>query len=176
MIEILAAAALIAVVLLSLAQTRRVRNFVLSSRPYKKAFALHMSIFSPIHNKAVQQWKEELFSSLKPSAETAAEPTLDILEIGVGTGANFQFFPAGTSVIAVDPNPNMEGYLRNNASSFPHIHLEKVITAEAEHLKEIPENSVGNVVCTLTLCSVNDVGAVLSEVRRVLKPVSRGAQ
>jgi len=97
----------------------------------------------------------------------------DILEIGSGTGANLPFFPKGSSVIALDPNPHMEKYLKQNASQFPNITIKKVITGFAEDLTEIEDNSVATVVCTLTLCSVQDVGAVLREVKRVLKPVSK---
>ena len=148
---------------------RRVRDGIISSKAYKKGFALHMNIFSRLHNKAVEKHKKELFATL-PFTFNNVEG--DILEIGSGTGANFQFFPKGSSVIALDPNPHMESYLKSNCSKFPHIHLKRCVTGFAEEIKEVQDNSVAAVVCTLTLCSVEDVTRVLQEVKRVLKPVS----
>jgi len=39
-----------------------------------------------------------------------------ILEIGIGAGANFKYFPEKCSVIAVDPNPQFENMLTENLS------------------------------------------------------------
>lgn len=176
MIEIVLVSLSVLVLLLALAQIQQVREFVISSKHYKKGFALHMNIFSQMHNRAVHIWKENLFSGLKDTLEASGAlgtPPGDILEIGTGTGANFQFFPEGSSVVALDPNPHMERYLRSNADKFSHIHLKKVVTGFAEDMKEIEDNSVAAVVCTLTLCSVQDMDAVMSEVKRVLRPVSQ---
>lgn len=154
---------------LVVASSRRFRNAVINSGLYKKGFALHMNIFSKIHNKAIQKIKQELFSNMKPILDNIQG---DILEIGSGTGANFAFFPEGSSVIALDPNPHMEKYLKNNADKFPNITITKVVNGVAEDLTDIQDNSVAIVVCTLTLCSVQDIPKVLQEVKRVLKPVS----
>ena len=128
-----------------------------------------MNIFSRIHNKAIENHKKELFSKLSLMLNNIEG---DILEIGAGTGANFKFFPPGSSVIALDPNPHMEWYLKSNCAKFPHIYLKQCVTGFAEEIKEVQENSVAAVVCTLTLCSVSDIAKVLQEVKRVLKPVS----
>ena len=151
------------------AVSAKVRETVISSRTYKKAFAVHMNIFSRIHNRAVQKRKEEMFAHMK---ETLKGTQGDILEIGAGTGANFEFLPEGSSVIALDPNPHMEPYLVENAKTFPHVHLKEIVSGFAENMEGIADNSVEAVICTLTLCSVQDMEATLSEIRRVLKPVS----
>ena len=146
--------------------SEKVRNAVISSRTYKKAFAGHMNIFSSIHNRAVQNRKEDMFAYLRGVQG-------DILEIGAGTGANFEFLPEGSSVIALEPNPHMESYLRENVKKFPHINLKQVVAGFAENMEGIADESVEAVICTLTLCSVHDVEATLSEIKRVLKPVSK---
>ncbi|EDO40824.1 predicted protein, partial [Nematostella vectensis] len=133
---------------------------------YKRGFAIHMNIFSRIHTRAIAPKKEELFMSLKNVQENIKG---DILEIGCGTGANFPFFPEGSSVIALDPNPNMGDYFLRNADEFPNVTIKKVITGVAEDMSELADNSVAAVVCTLTLCSVSDIEATLREVKRVLK-------
>lgn len=171
MVEVIGLVGVVALLALCLAVTssRRFRNAVINSGLYKKGFALHMSNFSRLHNKAIQNIKQELFSNMKQTLDAIKG---DILEIGSGTGANFAFFPEGSSVIALDPNRHMEKYLKNNADKFPTITIKKVVTGIAENMVEIQDNSVAVVVCTLTLCSVQDIPKVLQEVKRVLKPVS----
>lgn len=159
----------IVVLLIAAALSEKLRNAVISSRTYKKAFAVHMNIFSRIHNRAVQKRKEEMFAHMKMALKDVQG---DVLEIGAGTGANFEFLPEGSSIIALEPNPHMEPYLVENAEKFPHIQLKKIVPGFAENMEGIANESVEAVVCTLTLCSVLDMEAVLSEVKRVLKPVS----
>lgn len=168
MVEIFIIVAVLAL-LICLAMTTRFRDALISSNLYKHGFAIHMNLFSKIHNRAVESKKKELFATMKTTMDNIQG---DILEIGSGTGANFSFFPKGSNVIALDPNPHMEKYFKHNASQFSHVTIKKVITGFAEDLSEIEDNSLAIVVCTLTLCSVQDVEAVLREVKRVLKPVS----
>ncbi|KXJ10863.1 methyltransferase-like protein 7B [Exaiptasia diaphana] len=157
----------VVVLIISLAMVTKFRDSVISSDLYKRGFAVHMNLFSKIHNRAVLNKKKELFSTMKTTMENIQG---DILEIGSGTGANFLFFPKGSIVTALDPNPHMEKYLKSNASQFPNVTIKKVITGFAEDLSAIEDNSFAVVVCTLTLCSVQDVATVLREAKRVLKP------
>lgn len=165
---ILPICAIVLVVLFVMAAlSAKVRNTVISSRTYKKAFAVHMNLFSRIHNRAVQKRKEEMFNHMKMALKGVQG---DILEIGAGTGANFEFLPEGCSIIALEPNPHMETYLVENAKRFPHVQLKEIVSGYAENMEGIADNSVEAVLCTLTLCSVTDMEAVLSEIKRVLKP------
>lgn len=150
--------------------SEKFRTAVISSNTYKKAFAVHMNLFSRIYNRAVRSRKEAMFALMKQSPNDVEG---DVLEIGAGTGANFEFLPEGSSVIALEPNPHMEAYLVENAQKFPHVYLKKTVPGFAEDMVGIADESVAAVVCTLTLCSVHDVQAALTEIKRVLKPVSR---
>ena len=163
-------AIVLVVLVVTAAISEKVRSAVISTNTYKKAFAVHMNLFSRIHNRAVRNRKEAMFALMKQSLNDVQG---DILEIGAGTGTNFEFLPEGSSVIALDPNPHMEGYLVENARKFPHVHLKKIVPGFAENMDGIADESVAAVVCTLTLCSVHDMQAALTEIKRVLKPVSR---
>lgn len=163
-------AIVLVVLVVAAAISEKVRSAVISSNTYKKAFAVHMNLFSRIHNRAVRNRKEAMFALMKQSLNDVQG---DILEIGAGTGANFEFLPEGSSVIALDPNPHMVAYLVENAQRFPHVYLKKVVPGFAENMEGIADESVAAVVCTLTLCSVHDMQAALTEIKRVLKPVSR---
>ncbi len=93
-----------------------------------------------------------------------------VLEIGPGTGANLAYYRRDTRWIGLEPNRYMHAGLRERAHRFgiaAELHLdpaEKMSLADA---------SVDAVVSTLVLCSVEDPPAVLSEIRRVLRPRGR---
>ncbi|XP_011499912.1 PREDICTED: methyltransferase-like protein 7A isoform X1 [Ceratosolen solmsi marchali] len=95
-----------------------------------------------------------------------------ILEIGVKTGNNLQYYPDGTCFIAVDWNRKLEEYLINGDRSwqFTHIIFERFIIGDGSSLKEIPTGSVDAVVTTRSLCSTKSVSKTVSEIHRVLAP------
>ena len=93
------------------------------------------------------------------------------MEVGAGTGANFKYYPSGTDVVCVDPNPHFDSYLKSNSEKFPHVHLEEFVLGKAEDMSGVETGSVDSVVCTLVLCSVEDVDQSLAEIKRVLRKV-----
>jgi ubiquinone/menaquinone biosynthesis C-methylase UbiE len=90
-----------------------------------------------------------------------------VLEIGAGTGANFDYLPRGTHLYAVEPNLRMHAGLRRRAAAAG-ISL-TVLSTGAEAIP-LPDESVDEVICSLVLCTVRDPEQVLAEVRRVLRP------
>ena len=95
-----------------------------------------------------------------------------VIELGPGSGANFRYYPRGTRVIAVEPNPMM--HRRMNAQAQRHGIQIDLRHAGAEGM-EVETASADLVVSTLVLCSVRDPQRVVSEVKRVLKPGGRFA-
>ncbi|XP_078684593.1 thiol S-methyltransferase TMT1A-like [Branchiostoma floridae x Branchiostoma belcheri] len=139
---------------------------LLSKRVRSWGYAYLISLTPRIYNREMDKHKRRLFSTLN---ECSAKE-VQILEIGAGGGANFQYFPPKSLVTAVEPNPDFEKYLRQSAQANSHLALKSVVVAMAENMAEVADDSVDAVVCTLVLCSVRDPAAVFSEVRRVLKP------
>ncbi len=90
-----------------------------------------------------------------------------ILEIGAGTGANFSYVPDGARLYAVEPSLRMHDRLRAKAASAG---VELTVLGTGAEQIPLPDNSMDEVVATLVLCTVDDPGAVLAEVRRVLRP------
>ncbi len=90
-----------------------------------------------------------------------------VVEIGAGNGVNFRYYPPGVQLIVYEPNPYMHERLRQAALKYSlNCELRPVSAGQLD----LPGQSVDAVVCTLVLCTVEDPGEILREVRRVLKP------
>lgn len=107
----------------------------------------------------------ELHGRRKESVIGAMRGT--VVEIGPGTGANMRYYAPGTHVIAIEPNANMHGPLREKAAEH-HVDLE-IRTLQGEGI-DVDDDTADGVVATLVLCGVDDPEAVVREIRRVLKP------
>ncbi len=92
----------------------------------------------------------------------------EVLEIGVGSGLNFEFYPdAAHEIIALEPDPELIEKARRRAeASSPRATL---LNASAECLP-LEDDSVDTVVTTWTLCTIPDASRALEEMRRVLRP------
>ncbi|XP_041946460.1 methyltransferase-like protein 7A [Alosa sapidissima] len=135
---------------------------------YKRVFPFLVYRITFNYNSKMNEHKRELFRALgkfRPS-----NGTLTILEIGCGTGANFEHYPTGCKVICTDPNPHFQDYLQKNMAKNDHLVYDKFVVATGEDLHAVPDNSVDVAVVTLVLCSVRDTGCVLKEAKRVLRP------
>lgn len=99
--------------------------------------------------------------------ETLAPARGRVVEIGFGSGASLAQYPAAVDrVIGVEPNDGM--LLRARPRLADSRVPVAVVLGTAEHLP-LADESADTVVSVLTLCSVADPQAVLSEVRRVLR-------
>uniref|UniRef100_UPI0037E7B85B thiol S-methyltransferase TMT1A-like n=1 Tax=Semicossyphus pulcher TaxID=241346 RepID=UPI0037E7B85B len=135
---------------------------------YKRLFPLLAYNITFSYNHKMHEMKRELFRNVGKFANS--DGTLRLLEIGCGSGANFKFYPYGCTVVCTDPNPHFEKYLRMSMDANTHLTYDKFIVARGEDMKEVKDESVDVVVCTLVLCSVSNALRVLHEVRRILKP------
>ena len=92
-----------------------------------------------------------------------------VLEIGIGTGLNLQFYDAAQvrHVCGVDPATGMHALARKRAAAIS-IPVETVPLVVQQIQAETA--SFDSVVCTFTMCTIPDVVPALQEMRRVLKP------
>jgi SAM-dependent methyltransferase len=95
-----------------------------------------------------------------------------VLEIGPGTGVNFDDLPTDITWIGLEPDDDALRRLRSRARKFSR--ESRVIEGVAEQIP-LDDHSVDTVLSTLVLCSVEDQARVLAEVKRVLKPGGRFA-
>lgn len=92
-----------------------------------------------------------------------------VLEIGFGSGATLPFYdPAKvTSLTVVEPSAGMNRRAAAQLAASP-VPVRSV--PGAGEALPFADASFDTVLCCLTLCSVSDVGQVLAQVRRVLRP------
>lgn len=138
----------------------------------QKLFVRFYPGFIKQYNEALEETKVELFKELEDFRsldwDLQNKGLIRILEVGIGPGSNFKYFPQNSRVIAADPNPYFRQSLEENKKKFPNVTLEQIVLNEGENLVGIKDESIDVVITTITLCSVRDVRAVLREIRRVL--------
>lgn len=89
-----------------------------------------------------------------------------VLEVGVGTGKNIQYYPENVEVTAIDFSEKMLEFAREKADKYGKkvdLRLMDVQTLE------FPDDTFDTVVTTCVFCSVPDPVKGLQEIRRVCK-------
>jgi protein-L-isoaspartate O-methyltransferase len=90
-----------------------------------------------------------------------------VLEVGAGTGTNFEFYPASvTEVVAIEPEQRLAVLARKAADrvSLP-------VTVSTDTVERYGSGEPFDaVVCSLVLCSVQDPDSVLRQLFSTLRP------
>ncbi|GBN09443.1 Methyltransferase-like protein 7A [Araneus ventricosus] len=132
---------------------------------------IFVKVVGPLLNHAMTKMRKQAFNRLKDHlGDRKRKAPLEILEIGIGGGANLQFYPENSNLTVVDMNPSFLTYFEEMRQKHPQVTLKKAVITMAEDMHEIDDDSFDVVICTYTLCSVVSVRSVLDEVKRVLKP------
>lgn len=90
-----------------------------------------------------------------------------ILEIGVGTGKNFPYYPKDADITGIDIADKMLPFARKRADGLGL--AIKLIEGDVQALS-FPDNSFDTAIATFVFCSVPDPILGLRELRRVVKP------
>ena len=93
-----------------------------------------------------------------------------ILEVGVGTGANLSFYPEGLTLTAIDFSSGMLDGARKKAQE---LDLEVEFRLMDIHNLEFADHTFDTVISSCVFCSVPDPRTGLTEIHRVLKPNGR---
>jgi SAM-dependent methyltransferase len=92
-----------------------------------------------------------------------------VLEVGAGTGTNFEFYPdTVTEVVAVEPEHTLAEVAQQAAATAP-VPV-TVSTDTVEQYLASGGEPFDAVVCSLVLCSVDDPEHVLRELHSLLRP------
>nr|WP_298928139.1 class I SAM-dependent methyltransferase [uncultured Erythrobacter sp.] len=106
---------------------------------------------------------------MKRRAELVPMAKGDVFELGCGGGINQQFYdaPAITSYAGIDPHG---GLLEEACAAAEEKGWPADIRQGIGEAIPFPDRFFDSVVCTFTLCSVQDPAQVLKEMRRILRP------
>lgn len=119
---------------------------------------------APIYN-IIESLPEQLFKAWRQKLLGMAKGK--ILEIGVGTGKNFPYYPKGADVTGIDIADKMIAIGKKNALELGlNFNLQ---AGDAQNLK-FPNDSFDTVVATFVFCSVPDPIKSLKEIHHVVKP------
>ncbi len=125
---------------------------------YDRIATIYDLMEAPMERGAFLRWRQKLWAEVKGPR---------ILEVGVGTGKNFAYYPKDVNVTAIDFSPKMlEGARRRAQQDNVVVDLRLM---DVQNL-EFPDNSFDSVVASFVFCSVPDPIRGLQELRRVTKP------
>ncbi len=92
-----------------------------------------------------------------------------VLEVGAGTGTNFEFYPdTVTEVVAVEPERRLAEHA-HRAAAAAQVAV-TVSTGTVERFVAAGDEPFDAVVCSLVLCSIDDPEAVLRQLRSLMRP------
>jgi len=112
---------------------------------------------SPLEKLLFSQWRRRVFDVLDGD---------NILEVGVGTGKNFDFYPVGKSITGIDFSKGMLRRARRKAlRKGLKVHLEQMDVQDLQ----LDDQSFDTVLPTFVFCSVPDPIKGLEEIKRVCK-------
>ena len=114
-----------------------------------------------MNEQRMRPWREKLWAQVPP---------VRVLEVGVGTGKNFEYHPRDARMTGIDFSPRMLERARQRAAQ-----LEdpiELLQMDAQAM-EFPDGSFDAAVATCVFCSVPDPMQGLREVKRVVKPGGR---
>ena len=92
----------------------------------------------------------------------------DVLEIGIGSGLNLPFYDLDqiNKIWGLDPSEELNSMAEKVARDID-IDVDLIIGG-AEEIP-LPSNSMDTILITYTLCTIQDLGSSLKEIRRVMK-------
>lgn len=124
---------------------------------YDRASRFYDLLESPMEMMSLKEWRIQLMKELDG----------DVLEVGVGTGKNIEYYPEGVNITAVDFSEKMLEKAKGKAKKYS-----KKITLLQMDAQDMsfPDNTFDMIFTTCVYCSVPDPIKGLKEMRRVCKP------
>jgi len=127
-------------------------------RRYDRIAPLYDLMEGLVERSRYSKWRELLWSKVEGS---------EILEVGVGTGKNFPYYPAHTEITAIDFSEKMLSRAREKAKNQNiRVSLQQM---DVQNMS-FEDNTFDTVVAAFVFCSVPDPIKGLQEVKRVCKP------
>lgn len=129
-----------------------------TKRRYDRIALVYDFMEGLIERSRYSKWRGMLWSKVKGNS---------ILEVGVGTGKNFPYYPSDVEITAIDFSEKMLARARDKAKKqgLP-VHLQQM---DVQNLT-FEDNTFDSVAASFVFCSVPDPVRGLMEIERVCKP------
>jgi phosphatidylethanolamine/phosphatidyl-N-methylethanolamine N-methyltransferase len=130
----------------------------IARKRYDRNAAVYDFMELAVESSRFKGWRRLLWSKVEGES---------ILEVGVGTGKNFPYYPAGAEITAIDFSPKMLERARERAAR----QGVKVDLREMDvQALEFEDSTFDTVAATTVFCSVPDPVRGLREIERVCRP------
>ncbi|CAN5781957.1 class I SAM-dependent methyltransferase [soil metagenome] len=110
--------------------------------------------FAPFERRFLGRWRRETLSLLPANAV--------ILELGAGTGANFEFYPPNKHAVSSELSIEMLSAASKKVRS------NVLVQSDAQQLP-FPDDTFDAAFATLVFCSIPDPALAFAELRRIIK-------
>lgn len=130
---------------------------------YQKIFASKYDSFMTKLESTFHPIRKALISDLEGT----------ILEVGSGTGTNFEHYNAKAKVIALEPSSFMLDKSKAKLPKKAQITTCNMGIADKRLNSIIKNNSLDYVICTLVLCTIPDQNLALDKFKQWLKPTGK---
>ena len=124
-------------------------------------------IFARFYDPFMASMEKELYEKRKALIENLEG---EVLEIGSGTGVNFEFYSEKANVLAIEPSENMMEKAKAKLAPNQNIRLENWGMHYEDLANEIQHQSLDAIVCTLVMCTVPEPEKAFEIYKKWLKP------
>lgn len=125
---------------------------------YDRVAVIYDVMEAPVENMMFSRWRAKQWSQVKGPR---------VLEVGVGTGKSFTYYPKDIEIVAIDFSPRMLERARLKAER-EGVQVDLRLM-DAQDLK-FPDNAFDCATASFVFCSVPDPIKGLHELRRVVSP------
>ncbi len=139
-----------------MAGTEEQRNAAGNRATYDRVARHYDNAMRPLARWFLTGLRQRIFDSLPQQGR--------LLELGAGTGRNFDFYPNGIAGVATDPSAEMLSIAKPKS-----IGSVRLVQSCAENLP-FEKHSFDAALATLVFCSVESPAQAFAELRRVVKP------
>ena len=137
------------------------KNTEAARKRYNRIAPIYDFMEELVEKSRYSRWREILWSKVKSAK---------ILEVGVGTGKNFPYYPQDVDITAIDFSVKMLHRAKKKARELGiRVHLEQMDVQDLE----FEDNTFDTIVGSFIFCSVPDPIKGLHEVGRVCKPAGK---
>lgn len=128
-------------------------------------------LFASQYDALMTKLERSTFHSIRK--ELIADLEGDILEVGSGTGANFEFYSEKAHVIALEPSTFMLEKSKSKLAQNRNIDIHDLGVNDEQVQVMIADHSLDYIICTLVLCTIPDQELALEKFHKWLKPTGR---